>query len=52
MRKKIKILRIIKSMNYEIGGPVQGIIESSLKLKEDNISVDVLTSEYSKKKKL
>jgi len=51
MRKKIKILRITRSMNYETGGPVQGIIESSSKLKEDNINVDVLTSEYSNKKK-
>ena len=51
MRKKIKILRITRSINYEIGGPVQGIIESSSKLKEDNINVDVLTSEYSNKKK-
>ena len=54
MVKKIKILQIISTLNPKSGGPQIGIIESSNRLCESNIDVDILTSDnkdYLKDKK-
>ena len=50
MIKKKKILRIIRSLSGEIGGPVQGLIHSTNDLVQNNIEVDILTSELPTKK--
>ena len=54
MKKKIKILRIIHSLNPIYGGPQNTIIDNSLSLIQNGIKVDILTSDnksYQLKKK-
>ena len=43
--KKIKILRIIHTLNPELGGPSNAIIHNSKALKKNGFSVDILTSD-------
>lgn len=50
MVKKKKILRIIRSLSGEIGGPVQGLIHSTNDLVKNGMEVDILTSELPAKK--
>jgi len=45
MKKKIKILRIIHSLNPAYGGPQNAIIDTSLSLIKNGIDVDILTSD-------
>ena len=55
MKKKIKILRIIHSLNPIYGGPQNTIIDNSLSLIQNGIKVDILTSDnksYQLKKKI
>lgn len=48
MKKKIRILRIINSIDPRYGGPSKTIIDSTLVLKKKGFSVDILTSDPSK----
>jgi glycosyltransferase involved in cell wall biosynthesis len=50
IKKKKKILRIIRSLSGEMGGPVQGLIHSTNDLVQNDIGVDILTSELPIKK--
>ena len=45
MIKKIKILRIISSINPKYGGPSKTIIDSSIALSKQGFKVDILTSD-------
>tara|TARA_B100000925_G_scaffold289905_1_gene273851 strand:- start:1330 stop:2484 length:1155 start_codon:yes stop_codon:yes gene_type:complete len=45
--KKIRILRIIHTLNPELGGPSNAIIHNSIALKKNGFSVDILTSDKS-----
>ena len=45
MKKKIKILRIISSLNPKYGGPAKAIIDSSILLSNQGFQVDILTSD-------
>ena len=45
MKKKIKILRIIPSLDPRYGGPSKTIIESSLMLIKKGFEVHILTGE-------
>jgi glycosyltransferase involved in cell wall biosynthesis len=54
MKKRIRILRIIHSLNPIYGGPQNAIIDNSLSLIQNGIEVDILTSDnenYQLKKK-
>ena len=48
MKKKIKILRIISSLNPKYGGPSKTIIDSSLNLIREGFDVDILTHDSKK----
>ena len=48
MKKKIKILRIISSLNPKYGGPSKTIIDSSLSLIKEGFKVDILTNDLKK----
>ena len=53
--KRIKILRIIHTLNPELGGPSNAIIHNSTALIKDGFKVDILTSDtknYIKKKNI
>ena len=55
MKKRIRILRIIHSLNPIYGGPQNAIIDNSLSLIQNGIEVDILTSDnenYQLKKKI
>ena len=43
--KKIKILRIIHSLDPNFGGPQNAIIDNSLALNKEGFTVDILTSD-------
>ena len=43
MNKKIKVLRIISTLNPHHGGPAKAIIDNSLAMIKQNISIDILT---------
>ena len=45
MKKKIKILRIISSLDPKYGGPSKTIIDSSVTLNKQGFKVDILTSD-------
>ena len=45
MKKKIKILRIITSLNPKFGGPPVAIIDSSKALQKNGFEVDIITSD-------
>ncbi len=45
MKKKVKILRIVSSLNPKYGGPAKAIIDSSLMLVRQGFEVDILTSD-------
>ena len=45
MIKKIRILRIISSINPKYGGPSKTIIDSSIALSKQGFNVDILTSD-------
>tara|TARA_B100001094_G_C17855093_1_gene634584 strand:- start:22 stop:186 length:165 start_codon:yes stop_codon:yes gene_type:complete len=49
MKKKIRILRIISSLNPKYGGPSKTIIDSSLNLIREGFDVDILTHDSKKK---
>ena len=48
MKKKIRILRIISSLNPKYGGPSKTIIDSSLNLIREGFDVDILTHDSKK----
>ena len=43
LKKKIKVLRIISTLNPKYGGPGKAIIDSSIALKFNGIDTDILT---------
>ena len=45
MKKKIKILRIVSSLDPKYGGPAKTIIDSSVVLSKQGFKVDILTSD-------
>ena len=45
MKKKIRILRIISSLDPKYGGPSKTIIDSSVTLNKQGFKVDILTSD-------
>ena len=47
-KKKVKILRIISTLNPRYGGPSRAIIDSSMVLQKKGIKVDILTCDNEK----
>lgn len=47
MKKKVKILRIIRTLNPKYGGPAVAIIDNSLNLVEKKFDVDIVTGDSS-----
>ena len=47
--KKLKILRIIHSLDPKYGGPQNAILDHSISLHNSGIEVDILTSNDGKK---
>src|SRR6056300_1753777 len=47
-KKKLKILRIISSLNPKYGGPSKTIINSSISLMKEGFKVDILTHDKKK----
>ncbi len=47
-KKKVKILRIISTLNPKYGGPSRAIIDSSIVLQKKGIKVDILTCDNEK----
>ena len=45
MKKKVKILRIIRTLNPKYGGPAVAIIDNSLNLVEKKFDVDIVTGD-------
>ncbi len=45
MKKTVKVLRIVSSLNPKYGGPAKTIIDSSLMLVRQGLKVDILTSD-------
>ena len=45
MKKKVKILRILRTLNPEYGGPSSATIDSSLALSKQNFKIDIVTSD-------
>ncbi len=45
MKKKIRILRIVSSLDPKYGGPSKTIIDSSKILKKQGFNIDILTSD-------
>ena len=43
MNKKIKVLRIISTLDQSFGGPTNTIVDSSLALAKSGFKVDILT---------
>lgn len=55
MSKKIRVLRIIHTLNPTLGGPSNAIIDNSIALVKKGFSIDILTSDrkkYYKNKKI
>ncbi len=57
MKNKIRILRIIQTLNPAYGGPANAILDSSISLVKNGFKVDILTydkkeSSYLKSKKI
>ena len=50
MKNKLKILRIIQTLDPEYGGPANAIIDNSLMLKNKGFDVHILT--YDTKNKI
>ena len=50
MKKKIKILRIISTLNPNYGGPTKATIDNSIALIKQNIKVDIVTCDPPKSK--
>ena len=48
-KKKIKILRIIHSLDPKYGGPQNAILDHSISLQKSGIKVDILTADNNKK---
>ena len=48
-KKKLKILRIIHSLDPRYGGPQNAILDHSISLQNSGIKVDILTSNNGKK---
>ena len=48
MKPKFKVLRIIGSIDPKFGGPVMGIIDSSLTLIKQGFEVHILTADLKK----
>ena len=42
MKRKLKILRIITSLDPKLGGPIKGILESSKQLVNEGFKVDIV----------
>ena len=47
-RKKLKILRIISSLDPKFGGPTRGIIETSKQLIDSGLETEILTLDKKK----
>jgi len=47
-KKKIKILRIISSLDPKFGGPTRGIIETSKQLIDSGLETEILTLDKKK----
>ena len=47
MNKKIKVLRIISTLDQSFGGPTNTIVDSSLALAKSGFKVDILTFDLS-----
>lgn len=45
MKKKVKILRILRTLNPKYGGPSSATIDSSLALSKQNFKIDIATSD-------
>ena len=45
MKKKVKILRILRTLNPKYGGPSSATIDSSLALSKQNFKIDIVTSD-------
>ena len=45
MKNKIKVLRIITSLDPEYGGPSKAIIDSSISLVSQGFKIDILTGD-------
>ena len=50
MKRKLKILRIITSLDPKLGGPISGILESSKQLVNEGFKVDIVTCDKENKK--
>ena len=50
MKKTVKVLRIVSSLNPKYGGPAKAIIDSSLTLVRQGLKVDILTSDIQNSK--
>ena len=50
MSNKIKVLRIISTLNPQQGGPAKAIIDNSLAMINQNIKVDILTCDRASSK--
>jgi len=50
MSNKIKVLRIIATLNPQQGGPIRAIIDNSLAMINQNIKVDILTCDRTSSK--
>ena len=48
MKGKLKILRIITSLDPKLGGPIKGILESSKQLVNEGFKVDIVTCDKEK----
>ena len=48
MKRKLKILRIISSLNPKFGGPSRGVLESSKQLAKEGFKVDIVTCDKKK----
>ena len=48
-KKKIKILRIIHSLDPKYGGPQNAVLDHSISLQKSGIKVDILTMDNKKK---
>ena len=45
MKKKIKVLRIVTSLDPKFGGPARTIIDSSIALSNQGFKIDILTAD-------
>ena len=48
MKHRLKILRIITSLDPKFGGPSRGVLESSKQLAKEGFKVDIVTCDKKK----